>query len=111
MNSEFQIASGIFKALADENRVRILKSLHNNEKCACELLTELEICQSTLSHHMKILCDSGLVVGRREGKWMHYRICCENVQKIRTMMHDLLVSDQILPYCADKTDQSRSEET
>jgi ArsR family transcriptional regulator len=111
MISEFQVAARIFKALADENRMHILKSLGSSEKCACELLKELKITQSTLSHHMKILCESGLVVGRREGKWMYYRICCENVQKLRTAMHTLLASDQILPYCADKTEQSGREET
>ena len=59
----------VFKALGDENRVRILRILHSGEKCACMLLDELNISQSTLSHHMKILCDAGLVVGHKEGKW------------------------------------------
>lgn len=64
----------IFKAFCDENRVRIIKSLRSGEKCACKLLEELNITQPTLSHHMKILCDSGIVVGRKDGKWMHYSI-------------------------------------
>lgn len=64
----------IFKAFCDENRVRILKSLRSGEKCACKLLEELSVTQPTLSHHMKILCDSGVVVGRKDGKWMHYSI-------------------------------------
>ena len=67
----------VFKALCDENRVRILKYLMGGEKCACKLLDDLNIAQSTLSHHMKILTDSGLVVGRKEGKWMHYSISPE----------------------------------
>ena len=52
----------------------ILSLLRGGEKCACKLLDELHIGQSTLSHHMKILCDSGVVVGRKEGKWVYYRI-------------------------------------
>ena len=64
----------VFKALCDENRVRILKYLTSGEKCACRLLDDLHIAQSTLSHHMKILTDSGLVKGRKEGKWMHYSV-------------------------------------
>ena len=52
----------IFKAFCDENRVRILNLLRSGEKCACRLLEELSISQPTLSHHMKILCDSGFVV-------------------------------------------------
>ena len=67
----------IFKALCDENRVRILLSLRSGEKCACKLLEELPVSQPTLSHHMKILCDSGLVIGRKEGKWTHYSISPE----------------------------------
>ncbi len=66
--------AGIFKAFCDENRIRILKLLLTGEKCACILLEDLHITQPTLSHHMKILCDSGVVVGRKEGKWMHYSI-------------------------------------
>lgn len=64
----------IFKAFCDENRIRILKLLRTGEKCACKLLEEIHVTQPTLSHHMKILCDSGIVVGRKEGKWTHYSI-------------------------------------
>ena len=70
-------AAVIFKAFCDENRIRILKLLRTGEKCACKLLAELEITQPTLSHHMKILCDSGVVVARKEGKWMHYSLSPE----------------------------------
>ena len=70
---EKQIAS-MFKALCDENRIRILKLLQSGEKCACVLLDDLQITQPTLSHHMKILCDSDIVVGRKEGKWTYYSI-------------------------------------
>ena len=64
----------VFKAFCDENRLQILALLRGGEKCACDLLEELHIGQSTLSHHMRILCDSGVVVGRKEGKWVYYRI-------------------------------------
>lgn len=69
----------IFKAFCDENRIKILQLLQGGEKCACMLLEEMNITQPTLSHHMKILCDSGIVVGRREGKWTHYSISEEGV--------------------------------
>ena len=64
----------IFKAFCDENRIRILKLLTTGEKCGCKLLEEINVTQPTLSHHMKILCDSGIVVSRQEGKWTHYRL-------------------------------------
>lgn len=71
----------IFKAFCDENRIRILKQLLTGEKCACVLLENLHITQPTLSHHMKTLCDSGIVVGRKEGKWTHYSISPEGVNR------------------------------
>lgn len=64
----------IFKAFCDENRIKILKLLVTGEKCACKLLEEIKVTQPTLSHHMKILCDSGIVTGRKDGKWTHYSI-------------------------------------
>lgn len=79
----------IFKALCDENRIRIMKLLRSGEKCACKLLEELNISQPTLSHHMKILCDSGIVVGRKEGKWMHYSISTEGSQIARACLNEL----------------------
>ena len=54
----------VFKAFCDENRLQILEMLRSGEKCACVLLENLQISQSTLSHHMKILCDSGIVASR-----------------------------------------------
>lgn len=78
MNDEKIIAT-VFKALCDENRVKILKLLRTGEKCACRLLEEINVTQPTLSHHMKILCDSGIVVGRKDGKWTHYSISAEGV--------------------------------
>lgn len=66
--------AAVFKAFCDENRIRILKLLLSGEKCACVLLEDLHISQPTLSHHMKTLCDSGIVAGRKEGKWMYYSI-------------------------------------
>lgn len=70
----------VFKAFCDENRIRILQMLSSGEKCACVLLDDLNISQPTLSHHMKTLCDSGVVVGRREGKWTHYSISPEGAK-------------------------------
>lgn len=66
--------AALFKALGDENRLQILEMLHDGELCACKLLEELGIGQPTLSHHMKILCATGLVKGRKEGRWVHYSI-------------------------------------
>lgn len=64
----------VFKAFCDVNRLQILEQLRTGEKCSCVLLEKLQISQSTLSYHMKILCDSGIVTGRADGKWTHYGI-------------------------------------
>ena len=79
----------IFKAFCDENRIRILELLQGGEKCACKLLEELNITQPTLSHHMKILCDSGIVEGRKEGKWMHYSISPCGINSALDYLNDL----------------------
>lgn len=79
----------IFKAFCDENRIRILKMLTSGEKCACKLLEEMNITQPTLSHHMKTLLDSGIVNGRKEGKWMHYSISEEGLEKAQKYLDDL----------------------
>ena len=71
----------IFKAFCDENRIKILQILKDGEKCACRLLEALNITQPTLSHHMKTLLDSGIVNGRKEGKWMYYSISEDGLKK------------------------------
>ena len=81
------------KALADENRLAIMMSLRQREKCACYLLEELNISQSTLSHHMKLLCDSGSVDYRKEGKWMHYSLSEEGVNAFREMIDGYIRTD------------------
>ena len=92
----------VFKALSDENRIRILKQLKGGEKCGCELLEALQITQPTLSHHMKILCDCGIVKSRREGKWMHYTIDCDGIKTVRTLMQTLLLPEHIPADCICK---------
>lgn len=83
----------IFKAFCDENRIKILQLLLDGEKCACKLLEELNITQPTLSHHMKTLLDSGIVEGRKEGKWMHYSISGEGVKIAKDLLKELTSAD------------------
>lgn len=64
----------ICKALGDMNRLKIIQMLSDGEKCGCKLLEAFNITQPTLSHHMRILCECGLVNDRKEGKWHHYSI-------------------------------------
>ena len=81
MATVYEERAKVFKALCDERRQRILELLHTGEKCACVLIDEMGMPQSSLSYHMKILCDSGIVTSREEGKWTHYQISKEGSEK------------------------------
>ena len=74
MDTIHQEHAKVFKALCDPKRLAILEQLRTGEKCACVLQEPLDLTQPGLSYHMKILCESGLVVSRQEGKWTHYRL-------------------------------------
>ena len=90
--SEKRIAA-IFKAFCDENRIKIIKLLRTGEKCACKLLEEINVTQPTLSHHMKILCDAEIVIGRKEGKWTYYSISDQGVKQAKDCLESLTALD------------------
>jgi len=79
----------VFKALGDSTRLEIVQMLSDGEKCACKLLERFEITQPTLSHHMKILCDSELVVGRKDGKWTYYSLSCDALADVQQFVSEL----------------------
>lgn len=79
----------IFKAFCDANRLTILSLLKSGEKCACELLDELQIGQPTLSHHMKILCDAGIIKGRKDGKWTYYSFDSQGVERATKLLAEI----------------------
>ena len=88
MASAYKETARVFKAFCDENRLQILEMLRSGEKCACKLLEELQISQSTLSHHMKILCDAGIVQGRKEGKWVNYSLDPAGVKRAKELLDE-----------------------
>ncbi len=81
--------SARFRALGEPVRLRIVRLLAGGELCACDLLANLEISQPTLSHHMKVLSDAGLVTGRREGLWVHYSLDAGTVAALSALVDDL----------------------
>lgn len=101
MASEYKETAKVFKAFCDENRLQILELLRNGEKCACKLLEELHISQSTLSHHMKILCDAGIVQGRKEGKWVHYSIDPEGTVRAKELLNEQVTL--VVPYIQNES--------
>ncbi|MPM19307.1 hypothetical protein SDC9_65730 [bioreactor metagenome] len=74
MATVYERQAKVFKALCDDKRLRILELLRGGEKCACVLIDRMEMGQSALSYHMKVLVESGIVESRQEGKWTHYKI-------------------------------------
>ncbi len=62
------------KALGEENRIKIVGLLCEEEMCVCELIEKLELSQSAVSHHIKILKQAGLINDRRKGKWIFYSL-------------------------------------
>lgn len=62
------------KALSDESRVRALLALRGGERCVCEIIELLDLAPSTVSKHMSILAQAGLIECRKNGRWHHYRL-------------------------------------
>ena len=89
MDDKYKKYSRLFKVLSDPNRLMIIDMLSCGELCACVILEKFNISQPTLSHHMKSLCDSGLVIGRKEGKWMHYSLSEKTVLTYRSILLEL----------------------
>jgi len=81
----------IFKAFCDETRLTVLSLLQSGEKCACILLNWVNVSQPTLSHHMKILVDSGIVIARKEGKWMYYSISANGSEYAIKLLQELTI--------------------
>ena len=89
MATIYEERAKVFKALCDERRQRILELLHGGEKCACVLIEEMGMPQSSLSYHMKILCESGIVTGREDGKWTHYQISSYGSEKAVELLKEI----------------------
>ncbi|KXZ39269.1 transcriptional regulator, ArsR family [Alkalithermobacter thermoalcaliphilus JW-YL-7 = DSM 7308] len=89
MTKDYSKYALLMKALGDETRIKIFDMLSEGEKCACNILEEFNITQPTLSYHMKILCESGIVDSRRDGVWMKYSINRENLDKIKQFFDDI----------------------
>ena len=87
----------VIKALADENRVRILLAVQRRELCVCQIVALLGLAQSTVSKHMSILHQARLVEARKAGRWMFYRAADADspveAREIAAVVARLLASD------------------
>lgn len=93
METVHQKNAKVFKALCDPKRLAILELLRSGEKCACVLIERLNLGQSAVSYHMKILCESGIVTSRQEGKWTHYRLRADGGKAAAELLLQLTTPD------------------
>lgn len=80
---DYEASAKILKVLSDPNRLKIIDILSCGERCICDLLEFFDLTQPTLSHHMKVLMDVGLVNMRKEGQWNYYSL--DNVKSKDTI--------------------------
>lgn len=83
MKNDYKNYAFSMKALSDETRIKIFEMLSHDELCACKILEEFNITQPTLSYHMKTLCESGLVISRKDGSMTKYSIDKESLGDLR----------------------------
>ncbi|HOL02329.1 MAG: metalloregulator ArsR/SmtB family transcription factor [Saccharofermentanales bacterium] len=96
------------KALSDETRLKIIDMLSCGEMCACEILEELSISQPTLSYHMKILSESGLVNAVRDGAWMRYTLRKKEFDELKAFLQ-YITSDKEDCICRKRKDEKPDE--
>lgn len=96
MKSDYTKHAEVFKAFCDEKRLRIIDILCSGEKCACVLLEQLDLGQSGLSYHMKILVKSGVVESRQEGKWTHYKISEKGSAYAVALLNELTTQSSVV---------------
>lgn len=90
----------VLKALADETRLSILHMLQDGELCACKIQERFDISQPTLSYHMKILSQSGLVKSRKDGLWMRYSLIADNFREARDLLSRFSSSTDQKSFCS-----------
>ena len=79
----------MFKVLSDSNRLQIIDMLSCGEMCVCKILEKFDITQPTLSHHLKVLSDTGILLQRKEANWIHYRINDEKIIEIKEFFNNI----------------------
>ncbi len=84
--------AGLFRALADPHRLTILATLARaaDEVCVCDFTAALPLNQPTVSHHLKILRDAGLVAGERRGTWVYYRLAADVAPRLGAALNSIL---------------------
>lgn len=98
MNTEYKNYGNLFKALSDPTRLKILDMVSCKPMCACDILDRVEIGQSTLSYHMKILIDNNLVTSKPKGTWIWYSVNTMKINEIKSFLK-IISSDNEFCIC------------
>lgn len=98
MMSEYLKYANVFKALSDPTRLKIIEMVSCGPMCACDILAKVDIVQSTLSYHMKILIENELVKSRPEGSWTWYSVNEEKLIEISSFLR-IITSDTEVCIC------------
>ena len=88
-----------FHALSDEIRLEIVSMLTGGERCVCELMDELDVAQSRLSFHLRVLKDAGLVIDRKDGRWVHYSLDRSRIEEMESLLHSIKPSARTRIVC------------
>ena len=99
MKGKYEQYASLFRALSDPNRLMIMDMLSCGELCACVILEKFQITQPTLSHHMRILRNSKLVNGRKEGKWTYYSQNSETVKEFQAYLSEITTAKEDCIHC------------
>jgi ArsR family transcriptional regulator len=91
---DYYFNAKIIKALADPSRLKIIDILSCGEKCACNLLEVFDFTQPTLSHHMKVLINCGLVESRKEGSWSYYSLNKTNCNMLILFLMNIITDTE-----------------
>ncbi|HMA63320.1 MAG TPA: metalloregulator ArsR/SmtB family transcription factor [bacterium] len=103
----------IFKALSDQNRLRIVKMLEEKPMCVCEITEVLQLANSTVSKHLSILRNAGLIVSEKEGRWINYRLNPDPslyLKSLKPLIKDWINDDPIISKDKENAQTSNREE-
>jgi len=109
---DYELTAKVFKALGDPKRIQIVDMLSCGEMCACDLLERFNFTQPTLSHHMKVLINAGIVQTRKTGTWHNYSLNEENMKFLSGIIQNLIQNTEDCScHAIEKSDCSFSNES
>ena len=88
-----------FHALSDETRLEIVTMLSGGERCVCELMDALDVAQSRLSFHLRVLKDAGIVMDRKDGRWVHYSLNRGRFDEMEALLHSMKPTSRARVVC------------